>query len=349
MITITNLFKIFGPKSPSLIKEVKAGMTKQELLDKHNHVLGLNNINLSFHEKSIEVVMGLSGSGKSTLIRHVNRLLEPTHGEISIDGENILEFNKAQLRSLRQSKISMVFQKFALLPHRTIFENITFGLEIQGGKASEFNEKAHFWLERVGLKGFEDNTPKQLSGGMQQRVGLARALATDAKILLMDEAFSALDPLIRTEMQDMLLGLQQEFEKTIIFITHDLDEALKIGDRIAILNEGNLIQQGESHSILINPEDDYVQKFVANVNRAKVLKVKSIMTKLNGSQINTGDSPMTVNSSDTAEDVLNTVVLRNPSFIWVEDNSGKQIGYLKRADLAETIGRDKKFDNLPDN
>ncbi len=343
MIEIKNLFKIFGQNSASLIKEVKAGMTKKELLDKHNHVLGLNDINLSFNKKSIEVVMGLSGSGKSTLIRHINRLLEPTSGEVIIDGENILKFKKAELRLFRQKKISMVFQKFALLPHRTILENVLFGLTIQNDKTLDIRERAQYWLERVGLKGFEESTPRQLSGGMQQRVGLARALATDADILLMDEAFSALDPLIRTEMQDMLLDLQQEFKKTIIFITHDLDEALKIGDRIAILNDGNLVQQDESHNILIHPEDAYVEKFVANVNRAKVLKVKSIMTKLNGANLNPGKTPLTVKNSDTAEDVLNSVVLKNPSFIWVEDKFGKQVGYLSRDDLAETIGRDKKL------
>lgn len=342
-IVIENLYKIFGSDPKSMVERVAAGMDKQQLLDEYNHVLGLRDINLSLNEHSIEVVMGLSGSGKSTLIRHINRLLEPTSGHVSIDGEDVLAYNKNQLRALRQHKVSMVFQRFALLPHRNILENVLFGLDVQGGETAKHGEKARYWLERVGLAGFEDNFPRQLSGGMQQRVGLARALATDADILLMDEAFSALDPLIRTEMQDMLLDLQSEFQKTIVFITHDLDEALRIGDRIAILNDGSLVQQGNAHDILVHPEDDYVQRFVADVNRAKVLKAKSIMTKLNGADPVPGDRPLTVGVGDSAEDVLNSVVLKNPSSIWVEDKAGDQVGYIKRADLAETIGRDNSL------
>ena len=209
-LKIENLFKIFGPKGKSFIDPVKNGMSKQELLDNHSHVLGLNNINLDIPEQRIQVIMGLSGSGKSTLIRHINRLIEPTAGAITVDDEDILSMSQIQLREFRRKKTSMVFQKFALLPHKTVAQNVAYGLTIQGEHESVAKEKSHKWIESVGLSGFEERYPAQLSGGMQQRVGLARALATDAPILLMDEAFSALDPLIRTDMQNILLELQKD-------------------------------------------------------------------------------------------------------------------------------------------
>ncbi|MGH1457768.1 MAG: quaternary amine ABC transporter ATP-binding protein [Paracoccaceae bacterium] len=278
-VKIQNLYKVFGDNPQSVIGEVQQGMGKPELLDKHGHVLGLNNISLEIPERKIQVIMGLSGSGKSTLIRHINRLIEPTAGEIWIDGEDVLSMDEAALRDLRRFKTSMVFQKFALLPHRTVQQNVEYGLKIQGVADGEAHERSARWIERVGLAGFEDHYPGQLSGGMQQRVGLARALATDAEILLMDEAFSALDPLIRTDMQNILLDLQEELHKTIIFITHDLDEALRIGDNIAILRDGAVIQEGDPQEIIMNPADDYITDFIRDINRSKVIKVRSIMKR----------------------------------------------------------------------
>ena len=234
IISIRNLYKVFGKDPAKAMRLIHEGMSKDELLEKTRHVIGLNNVSLDMERHRIQVVMGLSGSGKSTLIRHINRLIVPTAGQILMDGEDVLQLNPVALRALRRFKISMVFQKFSLFPHRSVFENVGYGLETQGANETKIKETSMRWINRVGLAGFENHYPGQLSGGMQQRVGLARALATDADILLMDEAFSALDPLIRTEMQDVLLDLQNELQKTIVFITHDLDEALRIGDNIAI-------------------------------------------------------------------------------------------------------------------
>ena len=234
-VKISSLTKIFGPKAHSVLQHVDNGMSKDDLLKEHKHVLGLSNINLELANKNIEVIMGLSGSGKSTLISHINRLIEPTAGSIVIDGEDVIKMPLEKLRLFRQQKTAMVFQSFALLPHKTIMDNVCLGVHLQGVKGDDAITRAKKWIDRVGLSGYEDRYPSQLSGGMQQRVGLARALTCDTEILMMDEAFSALDPLIRSDMQDLLLELQQELHKTIIFITHDLDEALKIGDRIAIL------------------------------------------------------------------------------------------------------------------
>lgn len=221
--------------------------------------------------------MGLSGSGKSTLIRHFNRLIDPTQGKIMVEGLDVMGLDTKALEDFRRHKMSMVFQRFGLLPHRTVIDNVAYGLEIQGIDKSTRSDKANEWLETVGLKGYGNQYPKQLSGGQQQRVGLARALCTDAEILLMDEAFSALDPLIRSEMQDQLIELQQKLHKTIIFITHDLDEALRIGDRIAILKDGELVQQGKPEEILLHPATDYVEAFVKDVNRARALTVETVM------------------------------------------------------------------------
>jgi len=275
-IDIRNLYKVFGAHPEAMMKHVHAGASKSDLLEQYNHVLGLRDINLEIPTRQIQVIMGLSGSGKSTLIRHLNRLIDPTEGEIWVDGENVLEMGHDQLRDLRRFKMSMVFQKFGLLPHRTVKENVEYGLEIQGVNAAEANKRSRHWLDRVGLSGFENRYPGQLSGGMQQRVGLARALATDSDILLMDEAFSALDPLIRADMQSILLDLQDELHKTIVFITHDLDEALRIGDRIAILRDGAIIQSGDPQSIIMQPADEYITDFIREINRAKVIQLRSV-------------------------------------------------------------------------
>lgn len=270
-IEVKNIFKIFGARPKKWLAHAQQGMSKEALLAQSGHTLGLRDISLSIEEGSIYVIMGLSGSGKSTLIRHFNRLIEPSSGQILVDGLDVMSLGKRDLELFRQKKMSMVFQRFGLLPHHTVLDNAAYGLTVQGVGRAEREERARHWLDQVGLSGFEKQYPQQLSGGMQQRVGLARALASDAEILLMDEAFSALDPLIRREMQDHLLALQAKLNKTIVFITHDLDEALRLGNRIAILKDGELIQEGTPEDILLNPATDYVQAFLQDVNRTKVL------------------------------------------------------------------------------
>ncbi|SON52520.1 quaternary amine ABC transporter ATP-binding protein [Vibrio tapetis] len=277
LIEISGLYKVFGRKPQEVMKRVKAGETKDQILAETDHTVGLKDINLSIEKGEIFVIMGLSGSGKSTLIRHFNRLIDPTEGKIMVEGIDVMSLNTKELEEFRRNKMSMVFQRFGLMPHRTVIENVAYGLEIKGMPKDERLEKANEWLETVGLNGYGSQYPAQLSGGQQQRVGLSRALCTDAEILLMDEAFSALDPLIRSEMQDQLIELQEKLHKTIVFITHDLDEALRIGDRIAILKDGLLVQQGTPHEILLNPADDYVEAFVKDVNRARALTVETVM------------------------------------------------------------------------
>ncbi|MDG1470003.1 MAG: betaine/proline/choline family ABC transporter ATP-binding protein [Ascidiaceihabitans sp.] len=279
-VSLRGLYKIFGANGKAALKHVQDGMGKEELLVEHKHVLGLQDINVDMQAGEITVVMGLSGSGKSTLIRHLNRLIEPTAGEILVDGIDVMGLNETGLRELRQGKMSMVFQKFALLPHRSVIQNAAMSLAVRGEDEATQMREAQKWLDRVGLGGYEHHYPAQLSGGMQQRVGIARALTANTDIMLMDEAFSALDPLIRTDMQDLLLELQEELHKTIIFITHDLDEALKLSDHLVILKDGAVIQQGEPQDILLNPCDPYIEDFVSDINRARVLRARSIMKPL---------------------------------------------------------------------
>jgi glycine betaine/proline transport system ATP-binding protein len=276
-IELAHIFKLFGPHPDKWLEAARSGLGKEELFARSGHTLGLRDINLSIEAGGIQVIMGLSGSGKSTLIRHLNRLIEPSAGQVLIDGVDVTRLDGKALARLRQEKMSMVFQRFALFPHRTILENAAYGLAVQGLPRIERERRAAEWLERVGLAGLGKQFPHQLSGGMQQRVGLARALATDAEIVLMDEAFSALDPLIRREMQDQLLALQGSLNKTIVFITHDLNEALRLGDRIAILKDGELVQQGTAQDILLQPADDYVRSFLHDVNRGKVLRARHAM------------------------------------------------------------------------
>jgi len=278
LIEIEGLYQIFGSKPNEVLPKVKAGASKEEILAETGHTIGLQDINLSVKRGEIFVIMGLSGSGKSTLIRHFNRLIDPTAGKIKVDGENIMELSPKDLITFRRHKMAMVFQHFGLMPHRCVLDNVGYGLLIKGEKRAEWKPKATEWLETVGLAGYEDQYPSQLSGGQQQRVGLARALCTDAEILLMDEAFSALDPLIRSEMQEQLMELQENLQKTIIFITHDLDEALRLGDRIAVLKAGKLVQVGTPVDIILKPADDYVKAFAKDVNRARALSVQTIMT-----------------------------------------------------------------------
>jgi glycine betaine/L-proline transport ATP binding subunit len=258
---------------------VEQGVSKQEIFERTRQTVGLYKVNFDVYEGETFVLMGLSGSGKSTLLRCLNRLIDPSDGHILIDGDDIATMDDKELRQARRKKMSMVFQSFALLPHRTVIDNVAFGLEIQGIPKEERYVKAEEAISKVGLKGYETSKTSQLSGGMQQRVGLARALATDPDVLLMDEAFSALDPLIRSEMQDELLALQDKLKKTIVFVSHDLDEALKLGDRIAIMKDGVIAQIGTAEEILTNPADDYVSEFVAGVDRTKILTAENVMKR----------------------------------------------------------------------
>lgn len=278
-IHVKNLTKVFGSNPKEGVKRLQQGQTKEQILRETGMTVGVNNASFEVKPGEFFVLMGLSGSGKSTLIRLINRLIEPTDGEVLIDGQDITKMNKNDLMQTRRKKLSMVFQKFALFPHRNVLENVAYGLEVQGVEKSVREEKALKAIEDVGLKGYENSYPDQLSGGMQQRVGLARALANDSDILLMDEAFSALDPIIRKEMQDELLQLQSKLGKTILFITHDLDEALKLGDRIAIMKNGEIVQIGTAEEILENPANEYVYNFVEDVDRSKVLMASNIMKK----------------------------------------------------------------------
>ena len=276
-VQVKHLTKVFGKRSQAALKMVQEGRPKTEIVEKTGATVGVYDASFDVNEGEIFVIMGLSGSGKSTLIRLINRLIEPTSGDIYIDGKDVSKMDKEELREVRRHKMSMVFQNFGLFPHRTILENTEFGLEVRGIDKEERTKRAEKALENSGLIAFKDQYPGQLSGGMQQRVGLARALANDPEILLMDEAFSALDPLIRREMQDELIDLQANVQKTIIFITHDLNEALRIGDRIALMKDGQIMQIGTGEEILTNPANDYVREFVEDVDRSKVLTASNIM------------------------------------------------------------------------
>lgn len=327
-ISVRSLYKIFGKTPEKFVDLVKEGMSKAELNEKHGHVLGLKDINIDMPAGGIQVVMGLSGSGKSTLIRHINRLIDPTAGEVLVGDEDVCKMSPNQLREFRRHETAMVFQKFALLPHRTVMDNSVYGLEVQGVARSEQIERAQRWIDRVGLSGFESSYPNQLSGGMQQRVGLARALTNDAPILLMDEAFSALDPLIRMDMQTVLLDLQKEIRKTIVFITHDLDEALRLGDKIAILRDGEVVQQGTGQDIVLNPADDYISNFVKEVNRGRVILVETIMTPLEGAAQGMG-----IPLGTTLEEAAKTMTDANVAHAHVTDG-GAPVGAL---DIHEVI------------
>ena len=340
-ISVRNLYKIFGAAPLTALQEVLNGADKTALLKDHRHVLGLKNINIDFAEGQISVIMGLSGSGKSTLVRHFNRLIEPTTGEILMNGADVMKMGEAELRQLRQTAMSMVFQKFALLPHRTIIQNTAMPLRVRGDSDATANKVAGDCLSRVGLSGYEDHFPQQLSGGMQQRVGLARALASNSDVMLMDEAFSALDPLIRTDMQDLLLELQKDLHKTVVFITHDLDESLKLADYLVILKDGYVVQDGNPQDILSNPCDRYIEKFVQDINRARVLRVASIMQPVNGADIGGLE---TIEHDQTLE----TVIAKSggdTSKAYVAIKNGEPVGQLNmnqlfRALVPRTISED---------
>ena len=337
-IEINNVYKIFGNNHNSVLPQVKEGATKDDILENTGHTVGLDNVSLKIEEGETFVCMGLSGSGKSTLIRHLNRLIDPTDGEILIEGTNVMNLNKEQLIEFRRHKMSMVFQRFGLFPHKTVIQNVGYGLEMQGKAEEERNKISMEKINAVGLNGFENQYPAQLSGGMQQRVGLARALATDTDIMLMDEAFSALDPLIRSDMQKQLIDLQSQLKKTIVFITHDLDESLRLGDHIGILNAGKLVQVGTPEEIIMKPADDYVKAFVKDVNRAKVIKAKIIMKKPNEVSNIDKSNVIKVQEDQFIEEFLPQIVCSN-SNCEVVDKTGNILGYITNQELQSSLSR----------
>jgi len=276
-ISCQDVWKVFGPNPKSVFELVESGATKQDVLEQTGHVIAVKGVSFDIHENEIFVVMGLSGSGKSTLVRCINRLIEPTRGKIAVDGMDIAAMNDSELRELRRHKLSMVFQYFGLLPHRSVEDNVGFGLEIRGEHGRKKEQRVAEAIEQVGLKGWERSRISELSGGMQQRVGLARALAVESEIILMDEPFSALDPLIRRQMQDEFINMRVDMKKTVVFITHDLLEALKLGDRVAIMKDGEIVQIGTPEDIVGQPADEYVSEFVKDVPRGRVIPVRSIM------------------------------------------------------------------------
>ncbi len=333
-IVIENLYKVFGHHPERGVELVERGMSKDEIFEKTRLGVGVANASFSVKAGEIVVVMGLSGSGKSTLVRCINRLIEPTAGKVFIDGEDVRGLNKEGLRQMRLTKMGMVFQNFALYPHRTVAQNAEYGLEIQGVAPEERRKKALEALELVGLGGHGDSYPRELSGGMQQRVGLARALALDPDILLMDEAFSALDPLIRRDMQDELINLQERVQKTILFISHDLDEALKIGDRIVLMKDGAIVQIGTPEEILTDPATEYVARFVAEVDISKVLTAESVMKKSEAVAYLEGDGPRAS---------LRKMKKAGISSLFVLDKEHKLAGIVTAEDcarLAESGSRD---------
>ena len=337
-IEIRNVYKIFGQNPSKILPMVQDGANKEEILEKTGHTVGLDNVSLSIEEGETFVCMGLSGSGKSTLIRHINRLIDPTSGEVLVEGTNVMNLDQKNLIEFRRHKMSMVFQRFGLFPHKTVIENVGYGLEVQGKKPEERNKIAMEKIEAVGLSGFEHQYPNQLSGGMQQRVGLARALATNTNIMLMDEAFSALDPLIRSDMQKQLIDLQSELKKTIFFITHDLDESLRLGDHIGILNHGKLVQVGTPIDIIMKPADDYVKAFVKDVNRARVIKAKIIMTPTNETNGIDKSNLIKVHEDQFIEEFLPQVVCNNAN-CEVVDKEGNTKGYITNKELQESLSK----------
>ncbi|WP_096436866.1 quaternary amine ABC transporter ATP-binding protein [Alteribacter populi] len=335
-IKVEKLTKVFGKRPKQALKLLDNDKSKDEILAKTGMTVGVNQASFDVEDGEIFVIMGLSGSGKSTLVRLLNRLIEPTSGNVWVDGEDLAHMSDNDLRQVRRKKLSMVFQKFGLFPFRSIQENVEYGLEIQGIDKEERIRKASQSLELVGLKGYEDKYPDELSGGMQQRVGLARALANDPDILLMDEAFSALDPLIRKDMQDELLDLQESMKKTIVFITHDLDEALRIGDRITIMKDGAIVQIGTPEEILTSPANEYVERFVEDVDRSKVYTAENIMVR-----------PETVNAEKHGPRVaLQRMRDANISSIYVTKRNKELMGIL-HVDEVSTAVKNNETDIMP--
>ena len=331
-IHIRNVTKIFGDQPEAALALLREGLSKGEVQARTNHVVGLDNVSLDIPRGQIFVVMGLSGSGKSTLIRHVNRLIEPTAGEIIVEGKDVLKMSLPALRDYRRSTVAMVFQKFGLLPHRSVVDNVAYGLEVRGVGRAERIRKAEEWIEVVGLAGYEHSRPRALSGGQQQRVGLARALALDTDIILMDEAFSALDPLIRSGMQDQLVELQKGLGKTILFITHDFDEALKIGDRVAVLKDGAVQQVGKPEDIVLKPANGHIEEFVREVNKARAIHVRTIMERglFEACEV-------AVPANARCEDVLPWFA--EHQWVGVLDDQNQQIGRVTAKQIIKALAR----------
>lgn len=326
-LRVENLTKIFGDNEKEALDLMNQGKTKEEILAATGATIGVNQATFDVKAGEIFVIMGLSGSGKSTLVRMLNRLIEPTNGNVYIDEANVSPMNKNDLRDIRRKKISMVFQNFGLFPHRTILENTEYGLEVQGVPRAERQKKAEQALDNAGLLPYKDQFPDQLSGGMQQRVGLARALANDPDILLMDEAFSALDPLIRRDMQDELIEMQKTLNKTIIFITHDLNESLRLGNRIAIMKDGEVVQVGTGEEILSKPANDYVKRFVEDIDRTKIYTAQHIM-----------EEPTAVTTQlETPSEALRIMVDEGMSNILVVDKDEQLIGYVTREEVESLL------------
>ncbi|MDQ0918019.1 glycine betaine/L-proline ABC transporter ATP-binding protein [Paenibacillus sp. V4I5] len=335
IIDVHQVTKIFGPDPHSALSLLTQKQSKEQIYRETKHTVGVNEVSFSVQSGEIFVIMGLSGSGKSTLVRLLNRLIEPTKGSISIHGKDIVGMKDEELRRVRRESISMVFQKFALFPHRTVAQNVEYGLEIQGIGVKERRTKAIEALGLVGLQDWADSMPSQLSGGMQQRVGLARALANDPDILLMDEAFSALDPLIRKDMQDELLELQDKMKKTIVFITHDLDEALRIGDRIALMKDGSIVQIGKPEEIMMNPANEYVERFVEDVDLSKVLTASSVMRR-----------PETVGIDRGPRVALQLMSENGISNLFVVDRGKKLIGVITAEDASGAVRYGKNLEDI---
>jgi glycine betaine/proline transport system ATP-binding protein len=335
-VSCRNVWKIYGPKADRIVGTPDADLPRGELLEKTGCVAAVRDISFDVAPGEVFVVMGLSGSGKSTLVRTVNRIHDPTAGQVLIDGQDIMQVDEEALREVRRKKISMVFQHFGLLPHRRIVENVAFGLEIQGRDKAERLALAEETLEKVGLGGWGMSFPDELSGGMQQRVGLARALANDPEILLFDEPFSALDPLIRRDMQDQVISLQRDLKKTMVFITHDLAEALKLGDRIAIMKDGKFVQVGTPEEVVAHPADDYVADFTKDVPRAHVLTARSIMAPANGDA--SGEGPTV--SADAVVQSLLPMVAEHDRTIRVVDGE-TVVGVVDRAAVIRALVEDE--------
>lgn len=331
-LEVENLTKIFGENEKEALELTQQGVSKNDILSETGATVGVHQAGFDVKEGEIFVIMGLSGSGKSTLVRMLNRLIEPTDGSVKIDGEDIIQMNDRDLRKVRREKISMVFQNFGLFPHRTILENTEYGLEVQGMAKEERREKAEKALDNVGLLAYKNQYPDQLSGGMQQRVGLARALANDPEIILMDEAFSALDPLIRRDMQDELLELQKTQKRTIIFITHDLNESLRLGDRIAIMKDGKVVQIDTGEEILMNPADNYVKRFVEDIDRSRVFTAENIMST----------PAKIIKGVDDLDDALERMIHDDLSNITVVDEEGTLQGYIIGDEAALAVGEGQK-------
>ncbi|MDX2481622.1 MAG: glycine betaine/L-proline ABC transporter ATP-binding protein ProV [Desulfuromusa sp.] len=338
-LKIKNLYKIFGPQPKKAMKLLEQGLDKDEIFKKTETTVGVQNASFDIYTGEIFVIMGLSGSGKSTMVRMLNRLIEPTAGQVFIDGEDIVSMSNEQLVKMRRSKMSMVFQSFALMPHMTVLQNAAFGLEMDGVDKQTREARALQALEQVGLEAWAKSMPDELSGGMQQRVGLARGLAVDPAILLMDEAFSALDPLIRTEMQDELLKLQAKAKRTIVFISHDLDEAMRIGDRIAIMEGGSVVQVGTPEEILQNPADDYVRAFFRGVDPTNILTAGDIAV----------DSQVTIPITDgrNPRAGLQRLIKNDRDYAYVVDMNRMFKGIVSTDSLREMLDRDDQPNLIP--